>query len=116
MVLESTIIWCRAPAPGCLALVAEFSIFLHHWRLLSVGALLASFANSLARRALSFQTLSPLAPPLLLPAPHPLRSLDTSEWMRNGDYMPSRLEAQLDAGGANLCWAANLEPLGVRVC
>ena len=27
-------------------------------------------------------------------------SLDNSEWMRNGDYIPSRLEAQHDA--ANL--------------
>jgi hypothetical protein len=25
-------------------------------------------------------------------------SLDNSEWMRNGDYNPSRLEAQQDAG------------------
>ena len=25
-------------------------------------------------------------------------SLDNSEWMRNGDYMPTRLEAQHDAG------------------
>ena len=25
-------------------------------------------------------------------------SLDNSEWMRNGDYSPSRLEAQQDAG------------------
>ena len=25
--------------------------------------------------------------------------LDSSEWMRNGDYLPSRLEAQQDAAG-----------------
>ena len=24
-------------------------------------------------------------------------SLDNSEWMRNGDYLPTRLEAQADA-------------------
>jgi hypothetical protein len=27
-----------------------------------------------------------------------LFSLDNSEWMRNGDYLPTRLEAQQDAG------------------
>ena len=27
----------------------------------------------------------------------PIDSLDNSEWMRNGDYSPSRLEAQADA-------------------
>lgn len=26
-----------------------------------------------------------------------LDSLDNSDWMRNGDYMPSRLDAQQDA-------------------
>ena len=26
-----------------------------------------------------------------------LISVDNSEWMRNGDYMPSRIEAQQDA-------------------
>ena len=29
-------------------------------------------------------------------------SLDNSDWMRNGDYLPSRLDAQQDAGEANL--------------
>ena len=27
-----------------------------------------------------------------------LHSLDNSEWMRNGDYVPTRMEAQHDAG------------------
>jgi hypothetical protein len=27
-----------------------------------------------------------------------LDSLDNSDWMRNGDYAPSRLESQQDAG------------------
>jgi len=28
-----------------------------------------------------------------------LNSLDNSDWMRNGDYFPTRLDAQHDAGG-----------------
>ena len=33
-----------------------------------------------------------------------LCSLDTSEWMRNGDYAPTRLDAQHDAGASVTGW------------
>ena len=34
-------------------------------------------------------------------------SLDTSDWMRNGDYLPSRIEAQQDA--ANIICGAKTQ-------
>ena len=38
-------------------------------------------------------------------------SLDNSEWMRNGDYVPSRLEAQQDAGRFNIFALMNMNKL-----
>ncbi|KAG5461987.1 MAG: hypothetical protein BJ554DRAFT_5741, partial [Olpidium bornovanus] len=46
-------------------------------------------------------------PPPLIPLPPPRARLDNSEWMRNGDFAPSRLEAQNDA--VNVVFGAKTE-------
>jgi hypothetical protein len=72
MPLESTVLWCvttsLSPADGSLT------------PRLRMGALLTGC----------------LGRPSGL-ASHHARSLDVSEWMRNGDYTPSRIDAQYDA-------------------
>jgi hypothetical protein len=37
-------------------------------------------------------------------------SLDNSEWMRNGDYFPSRMEAQIDAINVVMGWKFQSNP------
>jgi hypothetical protein len=37
-------------------------------------------------------------------------SLDNSEWMRNGDYFPSRMEAQIDAVNVVMGWKFQSNP------
>lgn len=39
-----------------------------------------------------------------------LYSLDNSEWMRNGDYFPSRMEAQIDAVNVLMNWKFQANP------
>ena len=56
--------------------------------------------------------LHPPPPDAPLPSPH-RPSLDTSEWMRNGDYAPTRLEAQQDAGERT---AVTTKPNGFCFC
>ncbi len=36
--------------------------------------------------------------------------MDNSEWMRNGDYFPSRMEAQIDAVNVVMGWKFQSNP------
>lgn len=90
MVLEATMIWC-VPLP-LISLPSSRAL----WRTCSLvkkcstsRAAPANASDTLDLFLTTFPSLSVYE-----------RSLDNSEWMRNGDYIPSRLEAQHDA--ANL--------------
>jgi 26S proteasome regulatory subunit N10 len=63
-----------------------------------------------------------IPPPHSHSFPHCLNpsSLDNSEWMRNGDYIPTRLEAQQDAGksliNSSMNTILNLSFLASLIC